>query len=672
MPTRDELYTALRNADKAGDAEGARKIAAYIQSLPAEQDQPGALKSFGAGMGAEFGKIVLGGQKLVGKGLQTLGEAVTPEQQSIAGLVKGKKDRGLIQSAGDWLVNDAEAGREKLSGELAPYKEAHPMATGAGHVGTDVLVTLPVGGALAAGVRAAAPALVRAGASAPVLNALANSVRTGGFTTGAPVATTLAGKAANLGVRSLGGAITGGASSAVTDPDNALLGAAIGGGLPPALMGAGKVASYGGNLLKSLVQPLTQDGQQAIAAGIINKFSRGGPTAIDAAELVPGSTPTLAEATNNAGIAGLQRTVRNMAPENTNRFVDRERGNAAARLAAFDNIAGDGAALKLAMQERDQAANALYGKAFAADAMRRDLAQTAQATRAPFSGVGLSGAPEDLATPGLRALMARPDFKAAAEDAKRLAANYGVKLDDPLQSLEGLHYIKLALDDALNPGAKTPLGRNASGAVMDMRDKLADELAKVSPLYGNARATFAEMSRPVNAMEALQGLRMTDAAGNMTLAKAQNSLNALERLRAAPGIDPAKAITPEQIGVITAIRDDLLRQNALGAGKAAESTTFQNISTNNILANLLPGQLGALAQQKLGTPAAQLGQLLYSKSNGAIKNQLVDLLLDPALAGPALARQQAIAGPSALERLLQSQSVGQPIARIAPVAVSDR
>lgn len=37
MADRDQLYTALRNADKAGDTDGAKKLAAYIQSLPAER-----------------------------------------------------------------------------------------------------------------------------------------------------------------------------------------------------------------------------------------------------------------------------------------------------------------------------------------------------------------------------------------------------------------------------------------------------------------------------------------------------------------------------------------------------------------------------------------------------------------------------------------------------------
>lgn len=35
-PTREELYTALRNADQAGDTAGAQKLATYIQSLPSE------------------------------------------------------------------------------------------------------------------------------------------------------------------------------------------------------------------------------------------------------------------------------------------------------------------------------------------------------------------------------------------------------------------------------------------------------------------------------------------------------------------------------------------------------------------------------------------------------------------------------------------------------------
>lgn len=42
MASREELYTALRNADAAGDNEGAAKLAAYIRGLPADAPAPPA------------------------------------------------------------------------------------------------------------------------------------------------------------------------------------------------------------------------------------------------------------------------------------------------------------------------------------------------------------------------------------------------------------------------------------------------------------------------------------------------------------------------------------------------------------------------------------------------------------------------------------------------------
>jgi hypothetical protein len=42
MASREELYTALRNADAAGDNEGAAKLAAYIQGMPADAPTPPA------------------------------------------------------------------------------------------------------------------------------------------------------------------------------------------------------------------------------------------------------------------------------------------------------------------------------------------------------------------------------------------------------------------------------------------------------------------------------------------------------------------------------------------------------------------------------------------------------------------------------------------------------
>lgn len=624
------------------------------------------------------------------RGTPTGGNSTT--KRSVAGAAFGVADLGntaldvltyLPGKAAEAFRSALPAGHKNLMPDIAQWNRTRnadfehlteqnkdSTAFNVGRVGGNVAATLPAGGVAAGGIRSLA-SLPRLAGAAPTIGRLATATASGGMRTGANLAAnaTRAAKAANMGTRLAGGAIAGGTAAALVHPEDAGTGALIGAALPPALSGIGKAARYLGGAAKSLVQPLTHTGQESIAANIIQKFGDGGPMTINTSELVAGSRPTLAEATGNAGIAGLQRASRDLRP---NAFVEREGANTAARIAAFDEIAGDAAALRAANAARDDAAEALYGKAFAADAMRQDLANTAQRTRAPFKGVGLSGAREDLATPGLRELMSRPMFRQAAEDAKRLAANYGVRLDDPLQSLEGLHFIKLALDDALNPAAKSAMGRNASSAVMSMRDELADELAKVSPLYGNARQTFAEMSQPGNAMEALQGLNLTAANGNMTLNKVTNAINSLGKLRKAPGVSPAKSVTQDQLKKLEAIRQDLLRQDFLNSGRSAGSNTFQNISTNNIMASLLPGGAGRVAQNKLGMVVGQAGKLMYSGADDAIRGKLVDMMLEPELARAVLARQAAMGGPTALERLLLNPQVNQPVVRAAPLVGSDR
>jgi hypothetical protein len=40
MATRDEIYTAIRNADKAGDSAAVRKLGDYLKTMPADTPKP--------------------------------------------------------------------------------------------------------------------------------------------------------------------------------------------------------------------------------------------------------------------------------------------------------------------------------------------------------------------------------------------------------------------------------------------------------------------------------------------------------------------------------------------------------------------------------------------------------------------------------------------------------
>jgi hypothetical protein len=179
-----------------------------------EKEKPGMVASLGAGLGKGTGAVALGAQDLVGRGINAVSSEGTP----------GAK-------LGQWLRSDAQAGREKLAAENAPYKAANPITNATGEIGGNVLATLPVGAGLGTlATKAGAPALGAAIAS-------------GGMRTGVEAAPGALGAIANMGTRMAGGAIAGGASAGLVDADSATTGAAIGAALPPVVKGLGAAGS---------------------------------------------------------------------------------------------------------------------------------------------------------------------------------------------------------------------------------------------------------------------------------------------------------------------------------------------------------------------------------------------------------------------------------------------
>jgi hypothetical protein len=179
-----------------------------------------------AGLGKGAGNVGLNVQDYLGKGLSAVG----------------------LGGAGGWLSKDAQAGREKIAGEVAPYKASSPKATGAGELGGEILATLPVGSLLAKAGGAVLPAAVK---SSPTASKVLSAIRSSGTTLGTPAAATTAGKLADLGIRSAGGAITGGVTAGLVDPKQAGTGALIGGAFPLTTAAAGAAGRKIGGMLRS-------------------------------------------------------------------------------------------------------------------------------------------------------------------------------------------------------------------------------------------------------------------------------------------------------------------------------------------------------------------------------------------------------------------------------------
>jgi hypothetical protein len=119
-----------------------------------------------------------------------------------------------------------------------------------------------------------------------------------------------------------------------------------------------------GRGLAAAVEPFTSAGQQAIADRIIGGFAKGGPMTIQNNRLanVPGSVPTLAEATQNPGLASLQRGAESVRP---NPFEARKIERGAAREDLTSSLKGDQASLENLIADRQAATDPLREAAFA-------------------------------------------------------------------------------------------------------------------------------------------------------------------------------------------------------------------------------------------------------------------------------------------------------------------
>ena len=394
-----------------------------------------------------------------------------------------------------------------------------------------------------------------------------------------PGANTLAGAAAIGGIS--------GALQPSLDAGETVGNAGLGAILSPAalLAGRGMAALYQGG--KALLKPFTEAGQREIAGKTLERFA-GDPAAAQATlqgarSLVPGSAPTVAEVAQDAGLAQLQRSLVNADPKIADAFARRGADQAAARMQALREVAGDAGQRDFYEAARSATSKDLYGKAFDA------------------------GIDPASITPGIKGevtkLLKRPSIQDAMDTARRLAAEDGRRLTDANQ-LEGLHYVKKALDDKIATAGQNGIGDIERSALLGTRDKLLNLMDTLSPAYAEARATHAAMSRPINQMDVGQYLldRMKPALtdygalprenANAFAAALRDSAGTARRATGFPAATLEGTLEPAQLEMLRNVAADLARKaSAQELGRAVGSNTGQNLVGQNLLESVI-GPLG--------------------------------------------------------------------------------
>ncbi len=473
MATRDELYQALRNADAAGDTEGARKLAAYIKTMPVETGAPASVKSDATMIGEQSPSagVTAANGALFGFGDEIAG--------GIAATLKGipGNDRG---TEGTTWRQRYEGYRDLLRGKENAYREENPLkATGLQIAGS--LPTMAVTGPAAAGVKGV-------GVAANALRAALTGGASGALT-GAGNST--ADNLSDVGIDALKGGALGAAAGGVTSP----------------------VAGMAGSIFKTGASKFSGSVADKYAREkLAQLFARGGVTVEQAANKLRALGPEASVAVSGRdavlGQLDTLATLPGATKANTESAIAQLQAGRGARMRAAAYTALNAGGRRAAstvddlIQQRSDAAKPLYDKlyktgVFVDDELRGIIDAAAK--------LGATGEAKKVATAAQRDFTLTPETKWVG--------------------MRDLDYLKQGLDDIIGANKDTVTGRltKVGAAVQGLKSQLTAQLDDATRgAYKEARDAFAG---PTAIMDAVREGRRAMSQDDATISAAIKGLS---------------------------------------------------------------------------------------------------------------------------------------------------
>jgi hypothetical protein len=480
-------------------------------------------------------------------------------------------------------------------------------------------------------------------------------------------------------------------------------------------MGIGSVASAAvpaairtGQTVKALVDPFTEAGQRQIVGRALNQAAGSPESAalmrsnIQAAtapfvgpvpegelartmmgEIVPGSIPTTAQVAGVPSIAALSRATGTMDSQGINALSDRMAAQNAARYRQVENIAGSTGGRDFAAANRSVVGNDLYGQARLQGIDPAALTPEAQANIAAFQ----SRVPDEI-----------------MNRARELAKINGVNMDNE-SSVQGLHWIKTAIDDKIANAARQG-DTQLKNAYQGLQSNLLSGMDELSPAYGEARRTFAEMSKPINEMDVAQDILNRSTGNSVARATSNPELNvqtvrpsafqtALSDETAArvvrPGATLENTMQPRNLQKLEAVNADLQRANfaqtagkEMGGSDTAQKLAFANLAQQSGMPSWINPQLALTAAgtgigSLLGPVGAGSGAAIgaltkagaraaYQDANQEMNRKLAQALLDPQMASQLM--DAGLINPTIQALLQRGSQTGSAIGMATPALLN--
>jgi hypothetical protein len=378
------------------------------------------------------------------------------------------------------------------------------------------------------------------------------------------------------------------------------------------------------------VRPGTEAGREVIAGNVLRSLSSDAERAILAAEgyqpPIPGYRPTTAQATRDVGLASAETPIRGL--DQTGKFAQQQIEANRARKAILDRLAKDSDALEAAVKKRDDVSDPLREEAFAKanvdpDAFQGTVSITVNKT-----------IDDILASP----VGKRTTVMDVMDDARQQIA----RATTPQELYEIRKDLRAAAQGLLDKSNK---GGPSSGAYKVAKNELNqviqsvdDAIEAAAPGYRDYLKKYAASSRGIERLEAAQEFR------GRVMSTIPDPSNVGEYLISQPSFTRAIRAAAEdtklsktQIAVLRRVSQDIDSGVLARATKVPGSDTFKNLSTANIIGGIVGKQMFGDVPPAFAKVVAPMNWL-YNGSDDAIRQLLVDAMLDPQLAAKMMRR----------------------------------
>ena len=433
----------------------------------------------------------------------------------------------------------------------------------------------------------------------------------------------------NLGVQAAaatGGALASGAArEGDAGPMMQLIGS-LGGAMAGG--GAAGLAPSAARAARETVRPFTQAGREAITGNVLRSLATDANQAIESAATfrpaVSGYQPTTAQATRDIGLIAAETPIR--ALDVTGRFGTQIGEANQARMAILDRLAKDKDALDRAVQKRTEVTQPLREQAFAQSTVAPETFQSAVT-------LNVTKTIDDILA-----------SDAGARGTVKKTMNWAKEQLAEGTTPQRLYEVRKDLRDAAQglldkDGSQYSL---AKGQLEQVIKAVDDTIEGAAPGYQDYLKKFATSSRGIERLQAAQEFRGKVLSTTPDPSRVGDFLISQPSFtRAIRAAEKDTKLSKPQMTALSKVAQDLDSGVLARAVKVPGSDTFKNISTANIIGGIIGKQMfGEVspAMQKVSAPL----NWLYNGTDDAIRELLVDSMLDPKLASRLMTKASMV------------------------------